>query len=227
MSREKSEKDVRNVPITVRLNEEEHEKLKRCVAACGLSAAEFMRQLCKGNAPQPQPKIEFWDLFNKLYEVYDAFKKCVPYYPTAKDRQTYIENAHTPIIDRDLWEKVQMIRENKRRPTKSDMTSIFSGLLYCADCGAKLSLATANGYAHFRCSEKKDGNGHSKSTSTIPMSGLWTSPRTRKCGKWNRNICSIPNVKPPKYKTWQEKIYAPSSTYLFLSLSGLTHHQIL
>ena len=157
MSREKSEKDVRNVPITVRLNEEEHEKLKQCAAACGLSAAEFMRQLCKGNAPQPQPKIEFWELFNKLYEVYDAFKKCVPYYPTAKDRRTYIENAHTTIIDRDLWEKVQMIRENKRRPTKSDMTSIFSGLLYCADCGAKLSLATANGYAHFRCSEKKDG----------------------------------------------------------------------
>ena len=54
MSREKSEKDVRNVPITVRLNEEEHEKLKQCAAACGLSAAEFMRQLCKGNAPQPK-----------------------------------------------------------------------------------------------------------------------------------------------------------------------------
>lgn len=75
--------------------------------------------------------------------------------PTAKDRRTYIEDAHTPIIDRDMWEKVQMIRENKRRPTKSGTTSIFSGLLYCADCGAKLSLATANGYAHFRCSMYK------------------------------------------------------------------------
>lgn len=32
---------------------------------------------------------------------------------------------------------------------------MFSGLLYCADCGAKLSLATANGYAHFRCSQYK------------------------------------------------------------------------
>ncbi len=28
MSKEKSEKDVRNVPITVRLNEEEHQKIK-------------------------------------------------------------------------------------------------------------------------------------------------------------------------------------------------------
>ena len=24
--------------------------------------------------------------------------------PTAKDRRTYIEDAHTPIIDRDMWE---------------------------------------------------------------------------------------------------------------------------
>lgn len=70
MNREKSEKDVRNVPITVRLNEEEHQKLKQCAAACGLSAAEFMRQLCKGNAPQPKPKTEFWELINKLYGRY-------------------------------------------------------------------------------------------------------------------------------------------------------------
>ena len=75
--------------------------------------------------------------------------------PTAKDRRAYIENAHAPIIDRDVWEKVQMIRANKRRPTKSGTTSMFSGLLYCADCGAKLSLATANGHTHFRCSMYK------------------------------------------------------------------------
>lgn len=54
MSREKSEKDVQNVPITFRLTEEEHEKLKQYSSACGLSTAEFMRQLCRGNAPQPR-----------------------------------------------------------------------------------------------------------------------------------------------------------------------------
>ena len=67
----------------------------------------------------------------------------------------YIGITESPIIDRDIWEKVQIIRENKRRPNKSGITSMFSGLLYCADCGAKLSLATANGYAHFRCSQYK------------------------------------------------------------------------
>ena len=92
MSKEKSEKGVRNVPITVRLNEGEHEKLKQCAAACGLSAAGFMRQLCKGNAPQPKPKTEFWELLNKLYEMHDAFKKCVPYYPTAAEICKEIED---------------------------------------------------------------------------------------------------------------------------------------
>ena len=92
MSREKSEKDVRNVPITVRLNEEEHQKLKQCAAACGLSAAEFMHQLCKGTAPQPQTEKEFWVLLNTLYEVHSAFKKCVPYYPTAAEICKEIED---------------------------------------------------------------------------------------------------------------------------------------
>ena len=36
MSKEKSEKDVRNVPITVRLNEEEHKKINDPAASCGV-----------------------------------------------------------------------------------------------------------------------------------------------------------------------------------------------
>lgn len=94
--------------------------------------------------------------------------------PTAKDRRTYIEDAHTPIIDRDMWEKVQMIRENKRRPTKSGLTSIFSGLLYCADCGAKLSLATANGNTHFRCSMYKRTSRAKECTQHYPRGRIKT-----------------------------------------------------
>lgn len=92
MSREKSEKNVRNVPITIRLNEEESGHLKNCAAACGLSVAEFMRQLCKDNAPQPEPSAELWQLLNTLYEVHAAFKRCVPYYPTAAETCKEIED---------------------------------------------------------------------------------------------------------------------------------------
>lgn len=92
MSKEKSEKNVRNIPVSFRLNEEESEKLRQCAAACGISVAEFMRQLCRGNAPQPQPPREFWELLNALYEVHAAFQTCIPYYPAAAETCKEIED---------------------------------------------------------------------------------------------------------------------------------------
>ena len=100
MSKKKSEKNVRNVPITVRLNEEESRHLKNGAAACGLSAAEFMRQLCRGNAPQPVPQTEFWELVNTLYEVHAAFKKCVPYFPSATEICKEIEQLTVDLQQR-------------------------------------------------------------------------------------------------------------------------------
>lgn len=76
--------------------------------------------------------------------------------PTAKEMRTFIENTHTPLINRELWDKVQIIRENERRPTKNGATSIFTGLLG----GTKLSLRAAKNYLYFRCSKYK-GNSRS------------------------------------------------------------------
>lgn len=73
----------RKVRIKVRLSEEKNEKLKRCAEACGLSQAAFIRQLCKGKAPKPQPQKEFWELLNALYDVHNSFQKCSKYEPSA------------------------------------------------------------------------------------------------------------------------------------------------
>lgn len=81
--------------------------------------------------------------------------------PTAKDRRAYIENAHTPIIDREVWEKVQVIRQGKRRRNRTGNVSMFSGLLYCADCGAKLNLCVVREKPYFRCAKYK-GNSRNK-----------------------------------------------------------------
>lgn len=88
MSREKVEK----VNVSFRLTEEESEKLKQYAAACGISVTEFMRQLCRGNAPQPEPPKEFWELLNALYEVHAAFQRCIPYYPAAAEICKEIED---------------------------------------------------------------------------------------------------------------------------------------
>lgn len=73
----------KKVRIKVRLSEEENEKLKRCSAACGLSQAEFIRQLCKGRKPKAKPTWEFWELMNTLYSVHNGFKECAKYEPSA------------------------------------------------------------------------------------------------------------------------------------------------
>ena len=75
-----SDKKVR---IKVCLSEEENEKLKRCAAACGLTQSAFIRQLCKGKAPKPQPQKEFWEVLEALYSVHNSFKSCAKFEPSA------------------------------------------------------------------------------------------------------------------------------------------------
>ncbi|MCL1878785.1 MAG: recombinase family protein [Defluviitaleaceae bacterium] len=44
-------------------------------------------------------------------------------------------NTHDPIVDERTFEIVQNIRKNRRRPTKMGEQPMFSGLVYCYDCG--------------------------------------------------------------------------------------------
>lgn len=46
-----------------------------------------------------------------------------------------VENAHEPIVDRELWDIVQRVRANKRRPTKLGKMDMLAGMVQCADCG--------------------------------------------------------------------------------------------
>lgn len=56
------------------------------------------------------------------------------------------ENTHPAIVDRETFELVQALRLHRRRLTKSGIVSMFSGLLYCADCGEKLYYSVTNNY---------------------------------------------------------------------------------
>lgn len=78
-----NDKNYDNVRISVRLTKEEKEKLERSAEICGLSQAEFVRQLCKGKIPKPQPSKEFWELLEVPYEVHKGFKACAKYEPSA------------------------------------------------------------------------------------------------------------------------------------------------
>ena len=56
------------------------------------------------------------------------------------DKWKIFEDTHEAIIDKETFEIVQKIRAGKRRPTKMGEMPMFSGLLYCADCGSKLTF---------------------------------------------------------------------------------------
>jgi len=55
------------------------------------------------------------------------------------------ENTHEPLISQELWDIVQDIRKHKKRPPKKmDTPNLFSGLVFCADCGGTLVLHRAH-----------------------------------------------------------------------------------
>lgn len=68
-----------------------------------------------------------------------------------------------PIISEEQWLRVQELRQHRRRPTATGRTSLFSGLVYCPDCGAKLHFCASKSLKRnqefWRCSNYKDGRG--------------------------------------------------------------------
>jgi len=57
--------------------------------------------------------------------------------PVPPDEWIRVENTHEPIISKELWEDCRRVDSLRSRPRQSKMkeVSLFSGLLFCADCG--------------------------------------------------------------------------------------------
>ena len=73
-----------------------------------------------------------------------------------------LEGTHEPLIDRETWDIVQRVRQNKRRRTNMGEQNKYSGLVVCADCGKTMVLHRAHTmsatYNHFACrTYKKKG----------------------------------------------------------------------
>ena len=88
-----------------------------------------------------------------------------------KESRKIFKNTHEAIIDKETWNTVQQIRKNKRRPTKSGKQSIFSGHLFCKDCGSKLYYCTAYNFTpnkdFYRCSKYKNHSAKSCTSHNI------------------------------------------------------------
>ena len=79
--------------------------------------------------------------------------------PIPKEDWQIFKNTHEPIIDEYTWNIAQELRNNRKKPTRSGKKSIFSGLLFCNDCGKKMyfqsPVTDLNAKDHYRCSSYK------------------------------------------------------------------------
>ena len=112
----------------------------------------YMNRGIKTNARSEYPEI--WDLMSIKYILSQTayaghtvnFQTAVKSYKTKKQirlpKEDWIiyRNTQEPIIDEKTFETVQQMRKVKRARTKYNETNMFSGLLYCADCGNHLTI---------------------------------------------------------------------------------------
>ena len=58
------------------------------------------------------------------------------------------ENTHPAIIDRETWDMAQKELSQRHRPTRTGEMGLFSGLVFCADCGSKLHHRRSAGWTY-------------------------------------------------------------------------------
>ena len=83
---------------------------------------------------------------------------------TPIEKQAVFYNTHPAIIEQEVFDKVQQIRKQRHRRTKTGKSSLFSGMVYCADCGAKMRYCTTNYFEkrqdHFVCANYRSNTGN-------------------------------------------------------------------
>lgn len=79
---------------------------------------------------------------------------------TPKEDWAIFENTHPAIVDRETWETAQRCRKTVRRTDSLGEANPLTGLVFCADCGAKLynhripyptTFVNEKGYTCTRC----------------------------------------------------------------------------
>ena len=98
----------------------------------------------------------------------------------AKDKDEWIrvEGTHEPIISREVWDTVVSLDTKRVRKSPADKTngSIFTGLLYCADCGFKM---------RYHAEHRKYSDGHTE---------LFKSFICGNYGRSGKTACSIHSI---------------------------------
>ncbi len=96
----------------------------------------------------------------KTYSKSYKLKKRIP--NTVEDMAIFPDTQEA-IVSQAQWDRVQELRQNKRRLAKAERQGLFSGLLFCPDCGSKLHFGTCKSFDgtqdRYVCAKYKSGRG--------------------------------------------------------------------
>lgn len=74
--------------------------------------------------------------------------------PVPREEWIVVENTHEPIIDRELWDKVQMMLNQRAKPMCTGEISIWANKIRCLYCGYGMRVIKNRDYRYFRCSSR-------------------------------------------------------------------------
>ena len=128
-------------------------KIARMLSEQGIPTPGTLDYIRTGNTRRYHPGYENKWAANTVAHIleYREYTGCIVNFKTTmqsykvhkivynpEEEYAIFENAHEPIIDRDTWERVQELRKQRKRPNRYDEMGLFSGILFCADCGSVL-----------------------------------------------------------------------------------------
>src|SRR3990167_8092292 len=73
------------------------------------------------------------------------------------------QGSHSPIIDKDLFDKVQEVIKFKSKPIiNKNHYFVFRGFIRCGECGCQITAEAQRGHAYYHCTKKRGPCAQSK-----------------------------------------------------------------
>ncbi len=76
--------------------------------------------------------------------------------PVPKEEWIVVENTHEAIIDRELWDKVQTMLDERAKPMCTGEIGLWARKTRCMYCGYTMASQKNNNFYYLRCPTKRD-----------------------------------------------------------------------
>ena len=75
--------------------------------------------------------------------------------PCPKDEWIRVEGTHEPIVERELWDRVQKLIAERSKPFEVGTIGLFAGKARCASCGYVMSSSKSKGKHFLQCPSRR------------------------------------------------------------------------